>query len=123
MIGCISEIRAQLVNHGMRIELAGFERDRNGVITHRAQPLHMAPTDGDGISFVGLDTHAGGAQLLMDDLWRCGIRPSEGAGSAGHAAATERHLKCLDAMLQARCLSEQQLQAAVLETLRNLQKP
>ena len=32
------------------------------------------------------------AQRLMDDLWECGIRPSEGSGSAGSLAATERHL-------------------------------
>jgi hypothetical protein len=33
------------------------------------------------------------AQKLMDDLWDCGIRPSEGSGSAGAMAATERHLE------------------------------
>lgn len=33
------------------------------------------------------------AQLLMDELWACGLRPSEGTGSAGSLAATERHLK------------------------------
>lgn len=32
------------------------------------------------------------AQQLMDELWRCGIRPVEGMGSAGQAAATEKHL-------------------------------
>ena len=32
------------------------------------------------------------AQQLMDDLWRCGLRPTEGSGSAGSLAATERHL-------------------------------
>lgn len=32
------------------------------------------------------------AQLLMDELWNCGLRPSEGSGSAGSLAATERHL-------------------------------
>jgi hypothetical protein len=34
----------------------------------------------------------GEAQQLMDELWRCGLRPSEGSGSAGALAATERHL-------------------------------
>lgn len=29
----------------------------------------------------------------MDELWTCGLRPSEGTGSAGSLAATERHLK------------------------------
>jgi hypothetical protein len=32
------------------------------------------------------------AQTLMDDLWQCGIRPTEGTGSAGSLRATERHL-------------------------------
>ncbi len=32
------------------------------------------------------------AQNLIDELWRCGLRPSEGSGSAGMLAATERHL-------------------------------
>jgi hypothetical protein len=32
------------------------------------------------------------AQQLMDDLWTCGLRPSEGTGSAGALAAVERHL-------------------------------
>lgn len=34
----------------------------------------------------------GEAQRLMDELWNCGLRPSEGTGSAGSLAATERHL-------------------------------
>jgi hypothetical protein len=33
------------------------------------------------------------SQQLMDELWRCGVRPTEGTGSAGSLAATERHLK------------------------------
>ena len=33
------------------------------------------------------------AQVLMDDLWNCGIRPTEGKGSAGSLTATENHLK------------------------------
>jgi len=33
------------------------------------------------------------AQLLMDDLWNSGLRPTEGTGSAGSLRATERHLE------------------------------
>lgn len=33
------------------------------------------------------------AQTLMDDLWNTGLRPTEGAGSAGSLAATQRHLE------------------------------
>ena len=32
------------------------------------------------------------AQMFMDELWRAGIRPTEGAGSVGQMAATEKHL-------------------------------
>ncbi len=33
------------------------------------------------------------AQLLMDELWRAGLRPTEGTGSAGALAATQHHLE------------------------------
>ena len=38
------------------------------------------------------------AQALMDALWTAGIRPAEGAGSAGQMAATEKHLKDMQAI-------------------------
>lgn len=44
---------------------------------------------------VGLDV----AQQLMDELWRCGLRPTEGTGSAGGLAATERHLADMRALV------------------------
>ncbi|MGJ7512360.1 hypothetical protein [Variovorax sp. GT1P44] len=33
------------------------------------------------------------AQRLIDELWRAGLRPTEGSGSAGSLRATERHLE------------------------------
>jgi hypothetical protein len=38
------------------------------------------------------------AQALMDDLWNSGIRPTEGAGTAGAMRATERHIADLRAV-------------------------
>lgn len=38
------------------------------------------------------------AQMLMDELWRVGLRPTEGTGSTGSLAATERHLKDMQAL-------------------------
>jgi hypothetical protein len=32
------------------------------------------------------------AQRLMDELWTCGLRPTEGSGSAGAMSATQKHL-------------------------------
>lgn len=46
---------------------------------------------------VQLEKHA--AQKLMDDLWDCGLRPSEGSGSAGQLAAVERHLEDMRKLL------------------------
>src|SRR3990167_6817446 len=31
------------------------------------------------------------AQVLMDDLWNCGLRPTEGTGSAGALAGVTKH--------------------------------
>lgn len=39
------------------------------------------------------------AQKLMDGLWDCGIRPSEGTGSAGAFAAQTAHLKDLQRLV------------------------
>lgn len=39
------------------------------------------------------------AQRLMDELWHVGLRPSEGSGSAGSLAATERHLADMRAIV------------------------
>jgi hypothetical protein len=35
----------------------------------------------------------------MDQLWQCGLRPSEGTGSAGSLAATQRHLEDMRALV------------------------
>jgi hypothetical protein len=48
-------------------------------------------------STLSLDKTA--AQVLMDDLWNGGIRPTEGSGSAGSLRATEGHLADLRALL------------------------
>lgn len=38
-------------------------------------------------------------QELMDNLWSAGFRPTEGSGSAGALAATERHLRDLQRLV------------------------
>lgn len=40
--------------------------------------------------FMTLEPQA--AQVFMDQLWNCGVRPTEGTGSAGSLAATQHHL-------------------------------
>jgi hypothetical protein len=60
---------------------------------HRmAQPLVLAPhpEHQPADPFVRLEMPE--AQMLMDELWKCGLRPTEGTGSAGALAATQAHL-------------------------------
>jgi hypothetical protein len=67
--------------------------------THVAQPLVMAPAPEGGecppFLMLGYET----AQRLMDEFWNCGLRPSEGAGSAGAMAATQKHLADMRAIV------------------------
>lgn len=39
------------------------------------------------------------AQILIDDLWSAGLRPSEGSGSAGSLKATQGHLADMKTIL------------------------
>ena len=66
---------------------------RTGGVLSVAQPVVMKTAEQAYIHdpFMRLDFTA--AQQLMDELWHCGLRPTEGTGSAGSLAATERHLQ------------------------------
>ena len=57
-----------------------------------ARPLELSQYDQGSIAepfaMIGIQE----AQQLIDELWQCGLRPSEGTGSAGSLKATETHL-------------------------------
>lgn len=77
------------------IKLYGRHYTDSGVLAY-PEPLLLkkATPEDEGMmrpEFLNLPEYA--AQNLMDELWRVGLRPSEGSGSAGSLAATERHLK------------------------------
>lgn len=57
----------------------------------------VAVGDSDDIPVV-LSLEQEQAQRLMDELWRCGLRPAEGQGSAGSLAATQKHLEDMRAI-------------------------
>lgn len=75
-----------------RIELHGMEETDTGEVSV-AQYLEMekAEQGHEYPPFVTLSYEA--AQILIDSLWDCGLRPSEGTGSAGALAATQKHLE------------------------------
>ena len=64
--------------------------------THIAEPITFRPIKpSEETNFIdpSIRITREQAQHLMDQLWTCGLRPTEGAGSAGALAATERHLR------------------------------
>lgn len=91
------EVRAERVDYGQRVDFQIFQLLEGGgvaigdVVMREIDPEAVAPA-----SF-SLRPHL--AQKLMDSLWQCGLRPSEGTGSAGALAATQDHLKDLRTLL------------------------
>ena len=74
-----------------------FRRGISLVITTRgydqiARPVEMVPVEQREAMVPAVTISEEAAQKLMDELWTCGLRPSEGSGSAGMLAATQRHL-------------------------------
>lgn len=58
-----------------------------------AKPIEFEETQSNTRQAPMLDLSIPHAQTLMDELWNCGLRPTEGAGSAGAMAAQTRHLE------------------------------
>jgi hypothetical protein len=76
---------------GRLLEVAFSSRGMDGK-SQIMKPVQFETVE-EGVWFepaMVLDIEEG--QQLMDELWRAGLRPTEGTGSAGSLAATERHL-------------------------------
>ena len=85
------EAFAQRTNWGRDIEIAIVGNRDDGNVD-LARPLVFERQE-IGLTYEPtMKLRPDAAQQLMDELWRCGLRPSEGTGSAGSLAATERHL-------------------------------
>lgn len=91
MILSNADIYAERQGFGRHIAIHMSYRNESGFYV--AQPTSFSKREeGEHTEpMTSLTPHV--AQSLMDELWRCGLRPTEGAGSAGSLAATERHLK------------------------------
>lgn len=123
-------VRCQLMNHDMDVGFAVIQTDEQGRWVAVSTPLVMQSVDPDGGEYIeptaftipvarGLGSRTSPAlQVLMDDLWKCGVRPTEGAGSAGHAAATAKHLAALEVELLAAHQRETAQLTVLLETAR-----
>lgn len=73
-----------------------FLRERGNGSVYLAKPIIMERQEESATCEMPEPTfvlRAEEAQALMDSLWTCGLRPSEGSGSAGAMAATQKHLE------------------------------
>lgn len=64
-----------------------------------AEPLRMVEINDGHLIEPTVSLNLESAQVLMDDLWNCGLRPTEGTGSAGALRAVERHLDDMRALV------------------------
>lgn len=88
----ITEFYAERFRFGSTIQLQAICRHSNGSLSVAQNITFRDIEEGECCEpFVTISSTA--AQMLMDELWRCGLRPTQGEGSAGSLAATERHLK------------------------------
>lgn len=87
-----------------RFEIGIFRDTTTGQtqVSERAAPLVWTPMPAEGECVrvePTLSLPPDAAQMLMDQLWHAGIRPTAGAGSAGQLTATERHLEDMRALV------------------------
>ena len=74
------------------IEISGVERHNDGSMGAIEGLTHF-PVDAGTEVHPFMEMTTAEAVGLMDELWNLGIRPSDGNGSAGQLAATEKHLE------------------------------
>ena len=90
------QIHAQRRLRTISIQMAESFRDGSWLV---AQPVAMGAHNMSEEPPDMLNLQTEQAQQLMDELWNCGIRPTEGAGSAGAMAAVQAHLKDLQTLV------------------------
>jgi len=93
--------RSSIFSDKIQLHLAHrFETGSIGI----PRPLEMNLFDPDQTSCIPeqplFSFYPTEAQHLMDELWNLGIRPTEGHGSTGQLAATEKHLAHVTGLLE-----------------------
>jgi hypothetical protein len=97
------KVLARLQNFRQQIDLMIFDEPkvtREGDMRRVATSIVFETMDPDALYSPSLQLDSTAAQKLMDELWDCGLRPSEGSGSAGALAATQYHLEDLRTLIK-----------------------
>jgi hypothetical protein len=77
------------------IDLFVLDRDENGKAVKLAPPVVPVEYEFEMVKEPTIRLHLEQAQALMDQLWQCGLRPTEGSGSAGSLSQAENHIESL----------------------------
>ena len=89
----MEKVRFYVENSQWYASIRLYARTEYGNGIAEAQPLSFEAKEEAAISEPFLEVLPEDAQSLMDALWQCGIRPTNGEGSGGQLAATQYHLE------------------------------
>lgn len=92
------EIRAEKAWFRNRVEFMVIQRLANGQSAVGRSITMQTIEEDEALGEPTFSLRYDEAQAMIDELWRVGLRPTEGTGSAGSLAATERHLKDMQAI-------------------------
>ena len=87
------EVRCQREPWENGVQLMVFDKRADGLVSYAENMNMRTVANGEHFGEPTMRLKNNEAQMLMDELWRCGIRPSVDSGYAVILAATERHLK------------------------------
>ncbi len=83
-------VRAKAAPWANAVEIAAFGKLNNG--DTKVATLQWETISENAEMKPLLTIRMDHAQVLMDDLWNAGVRPTEGVGSAGAMRAAEHHI-------------------------------
>lgn len=88
-----ARVSAQNASYNRYIEVWIRQERGDKLFVVKPVEIEMVEVDQHSYAEPALRFDRDSAQELVDSLWQCGIRPTEGSGSAGSLMATERHLE------------------------------
>lgn len=101
------EARAQLCPWSKDVDIALFSAGKSA--TSCVVDLVTEDIPAGAILRPAFSLEAKAVQRLMDDLWNCGYRPSDGVGSAGQLSAVQKHLEDMRTLVfNRRCSCEKE---------------
>lgn len=80
--------KAHFMSRFLSVWIFDKDRDQYLIPVEQWKPLPPPGTEFDH----AMSIHPDSAQMLMDQLWDVGVRPTQGHGSVGQLDATQRHL-------------------------------